>query len=100
MRVNIQTLFNLGLRAKNEDHVGRVMEETSEKIVIFGESNKRYDIPKSRIYQVGMYVVLKIEFPEILESEVSKDSPLHTGQSIESIKYEAYPDDYHGAREE
>lgn len=47
-----------------------------------------------------MNVVLKIEFPEILDYEVSKDSPLPTGQSIESIKYEAYPDDYHGPREE
>jgi hypothetical protein len=76
------------------------MEETSEKIVIFGESNKRYDIPKSQIYQVGMNVVLKIEIPEILDYEVSKDSPLPTGQSIEAIKYDAYPDDYHGPREE
>lgn len=94
------TLFNKGVRAKNEDHVGHVMKETSEKIVVFGESNKRFDIPKSQIYQVGMNVVLKIEFPEILGYEVSKDSPLPTGQSIDSIKYEAYPDDYHGPREE
>jgi sporulation protein YlmC with PRC-barrel domain len=85
------TLFNKGVRAKNEDHVGHVMKETSDKIVIFGEGNNRFDIPKSQIYQVGMNVILKIDFPEIFKYQVNKESPLPTGESIETINKEAYP---------
>lgn len=92
------TLFNKGVRAKNEDHVGHVMKETSDKIVIFGENNKRYDISKSEIYQVGMNVILKINFPEILQYEVSKKAPLPTGEPIETIDTDAYPEEYHGPK--
>ena len=53
------TVFNKGVRAKNEDHVGHIMKETSDKIVIFGEGNNRFNIPKSEVYQVGMNVILK-----------------------------------------
>jgi sporulation protein YlmC with PRC-barrel domain len=92
------TLFNKGVRAKNEDHVGHVMKETNDKIVIFGEGNNRFDVPKSEIYQVGMNVILKIDFPEIFKYEVNKDNPLPTGENIEAINKEAYPEDYHGPR--
>lgn len=90
------TLFNKGVRAKNEDDVGHVMKETDDKIVIFGHYNKRFDVPKSEIYQVGMNVILKIDFPEIFKYEVSKDKPLPSGEQLEAINYEAYPEDYHG----
>ncbi|MGN6347180.1 MAG: hypothetical protein ACTHME_05715 [Candidatus Nitrosocosmicus sp.] len=93
------TLFNKGVRAKNEDHVGHVMKETSDKIVVFGEGNNRFDIPKPEIYQVGMNVILKIDFPEIFKYQVNKNSPLPTGESIETINKEAYPEDFHGPRE-
>jgi sporulation protein YlmC with PRC-barrel domain len=92
------TLFNKGVRAKNEDHVGHVMKETNDKIVIFGEGNNRFDIPKSEIYQVGMNVILKIDFPEIFKYRVDKNSPLPTGENIEKINKESYPEDYHGPR--
>ena len=92
------TLFNKGVRAKNEDHVGHVMKETNDKIVIFGEGNNRFDISKSEIYQVGMNVILKIDFPEIFKYRVDKNSPLPTGENIEEINKEAYPEDYHGPR--
>ena len=92
------TLFNKGVRAKNEDHVGHVMKETNDKIVIFGEGNNRFDIPKSEIYQVGMNVILKIDFPEIFKYRVDKNSPLPTGENIEEINKESYPEDYHGPR--
>jgi sporulation protein YlmC with PRC-barrel domain len=92
------TLFNKGVRAKNEDHVGHVMKETSDKIVIFGENNKRFDLPKSQIYQVGMNVILKIDFPEIFDYEVDKNAPLPTGKPIETVEADAFPDDYHGPK--
>ncbi len=87
------TLFNKGVRAKNEDHVGHVMKETDDKIVVFGDHNKRYDIPKSEIYQVGMNVILYIDFPQIFKYEVDKDKPLPSGEPMEAINYEAYPKD-------
>jgi sporulation protein YlmC with PRC-barrel domain len=92
------TLFNKGVRAKNEDHVGHVMKETNDKIVIFGQNNKRFDVSKSEIYQVGMNVILKIDFPEIFNYEVPKESPLPTGDPIETVEADAYPDEYQGPK--
>lgn len=87
------SLFNKGVRAKNEDHVGHVMKETNDKIVVFGEGNNRFDMPKSEIYQVGMNVILKIDFPEIFKYSVKLDTPLPTGDPIHTIVKEAYPDE-------
>ncbi len=87
------TLFNKGVRAKNEDHVGHVMKETNDKIVIFGEGNNRFDIPKSEIYQVGMNVILKIDFPEIFKYSAKLDTPLPTGEPIHTIVKDAYPEE-------
>lgn len=92
------TLFNKGVRAKNEDHVGHVLKETDDKIVIFGENNKRFDIPKSLIYQVGMNVILKIDFPEIFKYELPKEAPLPTGEPIETVDRDVFPPDYHGPK--
>jgi hypothetical protein len=75
-----------------------VLKETDEKIVIFGENNKRFDIPKSLIYQVGMNVILKIDFPEIFEYEVPKEAPLPTGEPIETVDRDVFPPDYHGPK--
>jgi hypothetical protein len=38
-----------------------------------------------------MNVILKIDFPEIFKYRVNKESPLPTGESIETINKEAYP---------
>ncbi len=86
------TLFNKGVRAKNEDDVGHVFKETLDKIVVFGQYNKRYDIPKSDIYQVGMNVILNKDFPELRKYEVNKDSPLPSGEPIHTVNDEAYPE--------
>jgi hypothetical protein len=50
------SLFNKGVRALNEDHIGHVMKETEEKIVVFGHGDNRFNIPKSRIIAVGRNV--------------------------------------------
>ena len=93
MKVNIQTLlFNKGVRAKNEDDVGHVFKETLDKIVVFGPYNRRYDIPKDEIYQVGMNVILNKDFPELRKYEVNKDNPLPTGEPVNAIYKEAYPE--------
>jgi hypothetical protein len=55
-------LFNKGVRVLNEDHVGHVMKETDDKIVIFGDYNYRFDVPKSEIKEVGRNVILNMTF--------------------------------------
>ena len=94
-----KTLFNKGVRAKDEDHVGHIMKETDDKIVVFGDSNYRFDIPKSRIIAVGMNVILGMDFPEIFKYQVDKNAPLPTGESVDKLKDEAYPEGYHGPKE-
>ncbi len=70
------TLFNKGVRAKNEDHVGHIMKETKDKIMVFGSYNHQFEIPKSEVYQVGANVILKINFPEIFKYELKATQPL------------------------
>jgi adenylate cyclase len=86
-----KSLFNKGVRAKNEDDVGHVMKETNDKIVVFGQSNYRFDIPKSHIIAVGRNVILDMDFPEIFKYQVDRNAPLPTGESVEKINEEAYP---------
>jgi hypothetical protein len=74
------------------------MKETDDKIVVFGQSNYRFDIPKSRIIAAGRNVILDMDFPEIFKYQVNKSAPLPTGESIEKINEEAYPEDYHGPK--
>jgi sporulation protein YlmC with PRC-barrel domain len=74
------TLFNKGVRAKNEDHVGHIMKETSDKVIVFGSHNHRFDIPKSEIYQVGANVILKIDFPAIFKYEGKAGDLLPTAE--------------------
>jgi sporulation protein YlmC with PRC-barrel domain len=93
-----KSLFNKGVRAKNEDDVGHVMKETDDKIVVFGQSNYRFDIPKSHIIAAGRNVILDMDFPEIFKYQVDKSAPLPTGDSIEKINEEVYPEDYHGPK--
>ena len=91
-----RSLFNKGVRANNEDHVGYIMKETNDKIVVFGDRGYRYDIPKSHIIAVGRNVILDIDYPEIFKYEIDRNAPLPTGESVSQLVNEAYPDDYHG----
>jgi sporulation protein YlmC with PRC-barrel domain len=88
-----KSLFNKGVRAQNEDDLGFVVKETNDKIIVFGYSNDRYDIPKSEIIAVGMNVIIGKDFPELLNYKVDRNAPLPTGEPIETIVEEAYPDD-------
>ena len=47
------SLFSKGVKILNEDFVGFIMKETKDKIVVFGNYVQRYDIPKSKTYEVG-----------------------------------------------
>jgi sporulation protein YlmC with PRC-barrel domain len=94
------SLFNKGVRTENEDDLGFVAKETNDKIIVFGYSNDRYDIPKSEIIAVGRNVITEKNFPEILKYKVDRNAPLPTGEPIEKIDEEAYPEYYHGPRDE
>jgi hypothetical protein len=94
------SLFNKGVRSENEDHVGHVMKETNDGIVVFGHGNDRFDIPKSEIIAVGMNVIVKTNFPELFKYKVDMDSPLPTGEPLEKIDEEAYPEYYHGPKDD
>jgi len=89
-----KSLFNKGVRAENEDDLGFVAKETNDKIVVFGYSNDRYDIPKSEIIAVGMNVIIGKNFPELTKYKVDRNAPLPTGEPIDTIAEEAFPEDH------
>jgi len=96
-------LFNKGVRILNEDHVGHVMKETADKIVVFGDYNYRFDVPKSEIKEVGRNVILNMDFSELASNyKVDKNSPLPTGEPVEKINDDAYHEAYYykGIKEE
>ena len=80
-----KTLFNKGVRIENEDHVGHIMKETDDKIVIFGERNYRFDVPKSKIIAVGRNVILGMDWDELYTYKIDKNSPLPTGEPIDKL---------------
>lgn len=80
-----KSLFNKGVRIENEDHVGFVMKEAGDMIVIFGERDYRFDVPKSKIIAVGMNVILGMTWDELFKYKVHRNSPLPTGESIDKL---------------
>lgn len=83
-----KSLFNKGVRTNNEDHVGHVVKETKDKIVVFGHYDYRFDIPKSEIIAVGRNVIVKPDFPAILKYKVDRNAPLPTGEPIDKLAEE------------
>ena len=80
-----KSLFNKGVRTKDEEHVGHVVKETDDKIVVFGHYDYRFDIPKSKIIAVGRNVIVDMEFPELVKYKKDRDAPLPDGRPINSI---------------
>jgi adenylate cyclase len=88
MRRYGKTLFNKGVRLENEDHVGHVMKETDNKIVVFGEHDYRFDVPKSKITFVGRNVILGIDWNELFKYKVDKNSPLPNQEPLDKLAEE------------
>lgn len=80
-----KSLFNKGVRTNNEDHLGHIVKETDDKIVVFGHYDYRFDIPKSEIIAVGRNVIVKHDFPEILKYRMDRNAPLPTGEPIDKL---------------
>ena len=77
--------FNKGVKALDSPHVGHVVRETDDKIVVFGHYDYRFDIPKSEIVAAGRNVIVGIDFPELLKYKVERNAPLPTGEPIEKL---------------
>jgi adenylate cyclase len=89
-----KSLFNKGVRVLNEDHIGHVMKETDDKMVIFGSYGYRFDVPKSMIKEVGRNVILNMDFPEVAAKyKVDRNAELPTGEPIDKINDQAYPEE-------
>jgi hypothetical protein len=80
-----KSMFNKGVRTSNEDHVGHVVKEVKDKIVVFGHYDYRFDIPKSEIIAVGRNIIVGKDFPELFKYRVDKNAPLPTGEPIDSL---------------
>ncbi|MGI8832599.1 MAG: hypothetical protein ACR2IS_08185 [Nitrososphaeraceae archaeon] len=71
-------MFNKGVRIENEDSIGHVMRETDDRIVRFGNYDYRFDVPKSKIKEVGRNVILNLDYSELFKYKVNKSAPLPT----------------------
>lgn len=73
-----KSLFNKGVRTRDEEHVGYMMkdiyynnndtkkvDEKYERIVIFGRRDTLYNIPQSKVLAVGPNVILDLGYEEL-----------------------------------
>jgi hypothetical protein len=71
-----KSLFNKGVRTQDEEHVGHVMKETDDKVVVWGHYDWRFDVPKSKIIAVGRNVILGMDYKDIFKHKVDRNEPL------------------------
>ena len=79
--------FNRGVMALNLPHLGYVVRETVDKIIVFGEKNNRYDIPKSRMIAIGRNVILDMDFPEVFKYQINRDAPFPSDELKEKLAH-------------
>jgi sporulation protein YlmC with PRC-barrel domain len=76
--------FNRAVIALDAPHVGYVVRETNDKIVVFGDGKERYDIPLSEIQTVSKNVLVGLKFDEIAKKySVDRDAPLPTSKFVD-----------------
>ena len=71
-----RALFNKGVSTQDEEHVGHVVKETGDKIVVYGHHDYRFDVPKSKIIAAGRNVILGMDYGDIFGYKVDRDAPL------------------------
>jgi hypothetical protein len=69
-------LFNKGVRSQDEEHVGHVMKETDEMIIVWGHRDWRFDIPKSKIIATGRNVIVGLDYKDVFQYRVDRDAPI------------------------
>src|SRR5574339_95591 len=63
--------------ALNSPYIGYVATESDDRLVVFGERNTRYDIPKTEIKTVSKNVLIDMDFEDITQHYgVSRNTPL------------------------
>src|SRR5919107_487571 len=74
--------FNRGVKTLDNPDIGHVVRETPDKIIVFGEKGKRYDIPISEIQQVGANVLIGLPFSEVEKRYLARRTdPLPTSRT-------------------
>lgn len=71
-----KSLFNKGVRSQDEEHIGHVMKETGEMIIVWGHRDLRFDIPKSRIIAVGRNVIVGLDYKDVFQFRVDRNAPI------------------------
>src|ERR671919_608124 len=74
--------FNKGVKALDSPHVGHVVRETDDKIVVFGGGDDRYDIPKSPIRLTSGNVLIDLPIHDVAKRyQTSREEPLPIGKA-------------------
>jgi hypothetical protein len=82
--------FNRGVMALDTPHIGHVVRETDDKIVVFGDGKERYDIPVSEIQTTGRNVLIGLTLHEIMKRyRVTREAPLPTSRPLNPWTYES-----------
>ena len=71
-----KSLFNKGVRTQDEEHLGHVMKETDDRIVVWGHYDWRFDVPKEKIIAVGRNVIVGLDYNDAFKYKVDRDAPL------------------------
>ena len=64
------SLFNKKVSLVDENFVGFMMEMTDTKIVVFGDYEQRYDIPKSKTTEVDNNILVNMEWSEFVSYKI------------------------------
>jgi sporulation protein YlmC with PRC-barrel domain len=80
-----KSLFNKGVRTQDEEHVGHVMKETDDKVVVWGHYDRRFDAPKSKIVAVGRNVILGMNYPDVFKYKVERSARLPDGKPVDTL---------------
>ncbi|WP_148687705.1 hypothetical protein [Candidatus Nitrosocosmicus hydrocola] len=67
------SLLNKKVSLSDNSFVGFMMEMTDSKIVVFGDYEQRYDIPKIKTAEVNNNIVLAMEWNEFASYRVNGD---------------------------
>ena len=71
-----KSLFNKGVRTEDEEHVGHVVKELGDKVIIDGHYDLRFIVPKDRIIAVGRNVILGMKYSQLFGYQVRRNDPL------------------------
>ena len=83
--------FNRTVMALESPHVGYIVREVEDKIIIFGDYNYRFNVPKSGIIEVSRNVILNVDFSEPASKyNVDRNARLPIGEPIDKINDDAY----------